>query len=124
MPVKPAEGTSYYGELFESFIVTECIKLANYYELNFKFSYLMTGAGVEVDLVVERPGQPLLLIEIKSSQEVARESLTSLQNISQDLQPCEVVCFSREKRQRKIEDMIVYPWQEGIKKYFIDIARE
>ncbi len=124
MPVTPTEGTSYYGELFESFVVTECIKLANYYELDFKFSYLMTGAGVEVDLVVERPGQPLLLIEIKSSQEVQRESLTTLQNLSQDLQPCEAVCFSREKRKRKIGDITVYPWREGIEKYFINVTRE
>ena len=118
LTIKPKDGTSYYGELFESFIIMECIKLAKYYELDFKFSYLMTGAGVEVDLVVERPGQPLLLIEIKSSEEVSRESLTSLQNLSQDLMPCEVVCFSREKRKRKLEHITIYPWESGVKKYF------
>jgi predicted AAA+ superfamily ATPase len=72
--IKPQPGTSYYGELFESFIIAECIKLSEYHQLDFKFSYLMTGAGAEVDLVVERPGAPLLLIEIKSNENVARES--------------------------------------------------
>ena len=31
LTVPHKEGTSYYGELFESFIIIECMKLAAYY---------------------------------------------------------------------------------------------
>jgi len=116
--VTPQSGTSYYGDLFESFIVTECIKLASYFQPEYKFSYLMTGAGVEIDLVIERPGKPLLLIEIKSTTIVRKEDLRSFQNIAKEIGECESVCFCNEARKKKIGDMIVYPWQKGIAEYF------
>lgn len=118
LSVIPKESTSYYGELFESFVITECWKLAAYFYSEYKFSYLMTGAGLEVDLVVERPGMPKLLIEIKSSREIFDTDLSSLKSIAEGLGNCEVVCFSNEPRQKRIGNIMVYPWEEGIKHYF------
>ena len=116
--VMPQPGTSYYGELFESFIIMECVKLASYYQSEFRFSYLMTAAGVEVDLVIERPGLPLLLIEIKSSDNVNAHDLISIKNISADLKKCEAVCFSNDPRKKVIAGVTVYPWKLGIKTFF------
>ncbi len=118
LTVLPKEGTSYFGELFESFVIIECMKLASYYYSEYKFSYFMTGAGLEIDLVVERPMQPLLLIEIKSSEQVRSEDLKSLQKISAELGDCEAVCFSNDPLPRKIGDVMIYPWKEGIVKFF------
>ena len=78
----------------------------------------MTGTGVEIDLIVERPNQPLLLIEIKSSNEVHADDLRNLRQISKELEPCEAICLSNEARKRKMGDIIIYPWQEGIARYF------
>lgn len=78
----------------------------------------MTGAGVEIDLVVERPGQPLLLIEIKSATIVRKEDLHAFQTIVKEIGVCESVCFCNESRKKKIGDVIVYPWQKGIATYF------
>lgn len=116
--VYPKPGTSYYGDLFEGFIVTECIKLSSYFNSEFKFSYLRTGADVEVDLVVERPGQPLLLIEIKSTHHVNEADLNSLKGIADDLEGCEAVCFANVRRSKKIGNITVYPWEKGIQHYF------
>ncbi len=118
LDLRPKEGTSYYGELFESFIVTECWKLGSYFHPDYKFSYLMTGAGLEIDLVVERPGQPLLLIEIKSSRDVKEQDLLNLQSIAKDLGECEAICLSNETRKKKFGEIVVYPWAEGIQTYF------
>ena len=118
LTVTPKEGTSYYGELFESFVIIECMKLASYYYSEYRFSYFMTGAGLEIDLVVERPAQPLLLIEIKSSEQVRSEDLKSLRKISVELGNCEAVCFSNDPLQRKVDGVMVYPWKEGIEKFF------
>ena len=120
LTVPPKEGTSYYGELFESFVITECMKLASYYYSEYKFSYLMTGAGLEVDLVVERPGQTKLLIEIKSSREVDGKNLHSLQKIAEEIGGCEAICFANESRQRIVGNIIVYPWAEGVQRFFCE----
>lgn len=118
LSLKPIKSTSYYGELFEQFIIVECIKLASYHHSEFRFSYLMTESNVEIDLVVERPGKKLLLIEIKSNDSINKEDLSSLNRIASDLPNCEAICLSCDPRQRKIGDMTVYPWRAGIEKYF------
>jgi len=79
----------------------------------------MTADNVEIDLVVERPKKPLLLIEIKSSQQVKAEDLQPLKKIALGLGECELVCFSNDPHQRKVENMMIYPWKEGIKKFFL-----
>lgn len=119
VPLK--KSTSAYGEAFEQFIILECIKLATYYNLDYRFSYLSTKDGAEIDLVVDRPGQSYLFIEIKSTNQVMEESLRTLSNLSKDFGHCEAVCFSQDSFQKRYEHIIVYPWQEGIKKFFTPI---
>ncbi len=114
----PLNSTSYYGELFEQFIVIECIKLASYHKPEYRFSYLMTEAGAEIDLVVERPGKQILFIGIKSTDSVRKEDLTAMNKIVEDFGNCEAICLSRDPRQKKIGNVVVYPWQVGIKKFF------
>jgi len=113
------EGTSAYGETFEHFVILECVKLAGYFKPEYRFSYLYTKDGVEVDLVVERPGLPHLLIEIKSATDVSKEHLRQFIKISQDFKNCKAVCFSNAKYAAKHSNVTVLPWQEGVKKYFI-----
>lgn len=110
--------TSMYGEVFEHFIILECTKLASYFKPEFRFSYLQTKDGAEIDLVVERPGEPLLFIEIKSASSVKAEDLRSFARLVQDYQKCEAVCFSNDLHNKKFGNITVMPWQEGIKKYF------
>jgi len=116
LPLQPS--TSAYGEAFEHFIIVECIKLANYRQNEYKFSYLRTKDDIEIDLIVERPGRPLLLIEIKSSFGVNADQLTRFSKISKEFKNAEVVCFSQDTLTKKIGHIKVYPWREGIKKYF------
>jgi uncharacterized protein len=118
LSMSPVKSTSYYGDLFEQFIVVECIKLANYYKAEYRFSFLMTQANVEIDLVVERPGEKILFIEIKSSDMVRAEDLSSMSKIINDYGDCEAICFSCDPRPKKINDIMVYPWRDGLKKYF------
>lgn len=110
--------TSLYGEVFEHYIITECIKLANIYHEEYRFSYIQTKDGAEVDLVVERPGLSLLLIEIKSTALVTKEHIKTLERLGKDLEGCEMVCFAQEKRAKRYGDVMVLPWEEGVKKYF------
>ena len=110
--------TSAYGEAFEHFIIVECIKLASYLKPDYRFSYLRTKDDVEVDLIVERPGKSILFIEIKSTTNVLEHHLFQLRLITKDFKNCESVCFSQDIRKKRIGNIMIMPWQEGILKYF------
>jgi uncharacterized protein len=112
------KSTSNYGEVFEHFIINECYKLASYCYPEYRFSYLRTKNEAEIDLIVDRPGLPLLLIEIKSSDAVSAVNLSRFQQLVNDIPNCEAVCFSNDTHTKKIANITVYPWMEGIKKYF------
>lgn len=114
------ESTSLYGELFEAFIITQCIFLASYYHRNYKFSYLKTKDDAEIDLVVERPGLPVLFIEIKSSNDVQLRHLSTLKILMEDFKECEAVCFSQDPYAKKLDGIMVYPWAEGIKRLMVE----
>lgn len=112
------EGNSAYGEAFEHFVIIQCKNLASYYHLDYKFSYLRTKDDAEIDLVVERPGQKILFIEIKSSSNIQSQHLSNLKQLARDFGECEKVCFSQDIYVKKLDDVMVYPWAEGIKHYF------
>lgn len=114
------EGTSAYGEAFEHYVILECLRLANYYKPEYRFSYLKTKDDAEIDLVVDRPGQPILFIEIKSTKSVDDVQLSPLRTLAKDFGLCEAVCFSRDKYAKQLAEIVVYPWQAGIKKFFVD----
>lgn len=114
------EGTSYYGDIFESLIIIECIKLAKYFKSEYRFSYLSTKDNAEVDLVVERPGKPILFIEIKSAAEVSEHKLSRFKKIVQDFGDCEAVCIANTDRAAIYGNIKVLPWQEALQTYFVD----
>lgn len=116
VPVK--RGTSYYGDVFEHFIILECVRLASYYYSEYRFSYLGTKDNVEIDLVVERPGKKILLIEIKSSDNVREDHLKTFSNIIKDIENSESICISQDSRAKKIGDIMVLPWMDALRRYF------
>lgn len=116
LPLLPS--TSAYGDAFEHFIILECMKLASYYHPEFRFSYLKTKDDLEIDLVVERPGLPLLFIEIKSNAHVNTEDLRSLSSIAKEFKNCEAVCFSKDRYSKQFDHVKILPWQKGIIQFF------
>ena len=112
------QSTSQYGDAFEHFIILQCKQLANCYHREYRFSYLKTKDDAEIDLVVERPGLPLLFVEIKSSSNVQSTHLTTLKNIIDDFGECEAICLSDDPYPKKINGIKIFPWAEGVKQYF------
>ena len=112
------QSTSLFGELFEHFIILQCKQLANCYHQPYRFSYLKTKDDAEIDLIVERPGLPLLFIEIKSSDNVQLPHLTTLKKIAHDFGACEAVCFSRDPYAKELNGIKIWPWAQGIRYYF------
>lgn len=116
LPILPS--TYQFGELFEQFIILECIKLSSYQQKDYRFSYYMTKDGVEIDLVVERPGKPLLFIEIKSKNNAQEADIKEIRMLKQDLPEAHYVCFSNDEYKKTIDDIDIYPWREGLKHFF------
>lgn len=110
--------TSAYGDAFEHLVITECIKLASYNKPEYRFSYLKTKDDSEIDLVVERPGLRLLFIEIKSSENVQEQDISSFIKLTEDFGECEAICLSNDPKAKKYNDIFVLPWQEGIRQFF------
>jgi predicted AAA+ superfamily ATPase len=102
------------GPLFEHFIILELYRLNDYLRKDFRFSYVATQGGLEVDLVVERPGLPTVFVEIKSTSNVREDHLKHLQSLSADFPEYEAMCLCRESSPRKIGTISVLPWKMGI----------
>ena len=112
------ESTYQYGELFEQYIILECIKLSSYYKKDYTFNYYMTKESLEIDLVITRPGKPLLFIEIKSKNNVQQQDIKELRLLKKDFPEAEYLCLSNDPYTKSIEDIKIYPWQIGLKYIF------
>ncbi len=112
------EKTNAYGEAFEHFIILEIMRLASYFEPDYRFSYIRTPSDVEVDLVIERPGKPILFIEIKNADEIEKTDLGAFIRLSKDFGECEAIVLSRDPYLKKIDHIISYFWLDGLKHIF------
>lgn len=118
LTVPSIEGTFQFGDAFEQFFILECLRLNDYLRKDYKFSYLRTKDDLEIDLIVERPGKKMILIEIKSSKLIDDKEIHRLKKIHEDLLPCELWFVSRETTARKVGTAFVFPWQEALEKLF------
>jgi len=112
--IPPAPGSSYYGELFEQFVICELQARNAYEQLDWRFSYLMTKAGLEVDLVIRRPGRPLALLDIKSTSQVREDHVAGLSTFQKDFPDAEFYVLSRDPTPKRFGRIHALPWEIGI----------
>ena len=110
LPLEPS--TSYYGELFETFIVNQIKTTLEYKGKPFDLSYLLTKDGAEIDLIIERAGHKTICLEIKSSQSIRKESLNNLRTLSADIQNSEAICIYNGTQELRYDKIKVIPWKE------------
>lgn len=107
-----------YGNLFEQFIILEFIRLNDYFESRYKLSYFLTKDGAEIDLVIERPGKPLALVEIKSTSQTSDEHAHHLKKLAPAFPKAELFVLSNSNQALTRENVHFRPWQTGIKEIF------
>jgi predicted AAA+ superfamily ATPase len=103
-----------YGRAFEHFLIAEALRLNDYGKKDFKFSYLLTKDGGEIDLLVERPGRPLALVEIKATEKTSDDDTHYLRSIIADMGACEAFCLSRDPHERTQNGVHHLPWMKGL----------
>jgi predicted AAA+ superfamily ATPase len=117
--IKLNQSTGEFGHLFEQFFVMECIKLNQYLELGYRLSYLTTKAGAEIDLIIERPGRPTVLIEIKSSSMQRVTHARHLAGFHADFDDPVMMVVSQDEI-RSIEDGVIYlNWRDALNDIFL-----
>ena len=103
-----------FGRIFEHFVVLELYRSASYRSKNYAFSYLMTKDNVEIDLILERPGLSIALIEIKSTEHVLDRHLRSLRTLGQEIDSAERFCLSQDPKNRIVDGIKVLHWKDGL----------
>lgn len=116
VPMTP--GNYAYGQAFEHYVMTEAFRLKHYFQPEYRFSHIRTPAGVEIDLVIERPGKKTLFIEIKSTTQVTRDMLAHVINMGKSIRNTELLCLSNDPYVKEIDGVMIYPWQTGLKEIF------
>jgi len=102
-----------YGLAFEHLVITELLRRSAYAEKGYRFSYLRSEGGAEVDLVIEKPTGEVL-VEIKSSERVERENLRHLISYAKDFPAADKICLARVERIEQFDSIKVMPSLEGI----------
>lgn len=93
--------------------MAEIRRRLSYSDPDARLSYVRTKDDAEVDLVIERAGQPLCLVEIKSSVQVHEEDLRVLSSFATELN-ASALCLCCETSARQIGNVTVLPWRGGI----------
>jgi predicted AAA+ superfamily ATPase len=112
VPITPQ--TYGYGNKFEQFLITEIARLNSYFKKDWELSYLRTKDDAEIDLIIDRPGLPYALVEIKSTRQIDETHLGTLVAFSKDLEKSEAFCLSQDPIPRKIRGVNCLPWQRGL----------
>lgn len=109
--LKPS--SSFYGELFEQWFILECHRLRDYYETRDHFYYLSTKDGAEIDLIIERAGQPPVLVEIKSSTQISHEHTRHLVAFKKEFKRSRAIVACLESKARLTDDGVeILPYSQ------------
>lgn len=107
-----------FGRLFETFIINEIIRMNEYTKSRFSFSHLRVDDNQEIDLIVERPGDKVCLIEIKSKVNVDERDIRGLKLLAQSFHGAQAYLFSQDTVTREIDTVRCVHWQAGIREIF------
>ncbi len=104
-------GTSAYGDAFEHWVILEIKRLCDYFQPDWRLSYVRTKDDAEIDLIIERPGMKTVAIKIKSSRRITDfDSKTrAFTKLVADLGPCESFVLSQDPWEHKQGDTWIVP---------------
>jgi predicted AAA+ superfamily ATPase len=115
----PNAGTSAYGDLFEQMVLCEVQALRSYHRPDWELCYLQSEAGAEIDLVIDTGSGAPLLVEVKSTDDIGKLSLSSELRLLTDTPASRRLILSRDPISKKLEGGIeALPWRRGLEEIF------
>lgn len=119
VPVTPQ---SYgYGRVFEQFLVLEICRLNSYLRKRYKLCYLRTKDDAEIDLVIERPGEGYVLLEIKSTQNATAQHGKHLRTFARELSNSQGWVVSLDEHDRIEGELRFLHWQSALALLFPEL---
>jgi len=103
-----------FGEAFEHFVFLEMYRRNEYGKRDYRFFYLQTHDGAEVDFVIERPGKPVALVEVKSATHIDPVMVKHLVRFAGELSRCEPFLLSLDATPQRIGSVRALHWQQGL----------
>ena len=107
-------GTCEYDRAFTHFVITQILHLSRYRHPDWRLSYLRTGAGAEIDLVIERPGMPVALVEINSAELVDDRDVRNLARFTGDFPEALAMCICRDPSRMQIGNVLCVHWRDAL----------
>ena len=96
----------------------EIIKTADYKRLDWEYSYLRTKNNLEIDLIIRRP-KNFLLIEVKSTDRIKPEDAKTLETLGRDVDPkASKWLISNDPLERKFGSTRALHWKTALTKLF------
>ena len=94
--------------------LSRILHLSRYRWPDWRLSYLRTGAGAEIDLIIERPGRTIALIEIKSTDRVDERDIRNLARFARDFRDPFALCISQEPEHLRIGPVRCLPLRAAL----------
>ena len=115
LAMRPVAGTSVFGATLEQFVVTQVIHCLRYFHPDASISYYKDENDIEVDLVIEKAGEPLHFIEIKSASQISESHLKNLKIIRKDFPEASLQLWSLDQVSRLLDGVKCVLWSDGLK---------
>jgi hypothetical protein len=73
---------------------------------------------MDIDLIIQKPEGVQILLEIKSADKIDERKIKGLLQMQLSFPNAELICVSRVDKIQKIQNVLVLPWQEALKRIF------
>jgi uncharacterized protein len=100
-------GSESFGKAFEHFIYHELYSHSHYSGLDYSTNYWRTASGTEVDFVL---GDNEVAIEVKSTVQANLRHLKGLYSFADEYKTKQLILITNDPEPRKIQNVMVYPW--------------
>ncbi len=108
----PTSGSSRFGDLFEHYVLGEIVRCVAYEELGYDINYWRTNTGTEVDFILSKNGEPLVAIEVKSSERLNEGDTRALKEFAIEYPSCKLAIVSREIEELMLNGVHRIPWHK------------
>ena len=104
-----------YGRRFEQFVIGQLMAIIHYRRLDYQLYYWRTNHGAEVDVLLASGNRIKYALEIKSSQNIAVESLSGLKSFMEDNPGVSLYVLGDGQNRRLLKDDItIINWDDFI----------
>ena len=103
------------GRRFEQFVICQLMAFIHYRRLDYQLYYWRTNHGAEVDVLLCTGNRIICALEIKSSQNIAREKLSGLKSFMEDNPGVPAYVLGDKQNRRQLQNnIVVINWDDFI----------